>query len=95
MIQTLLAKRRDLVIALADIDAQITGVLAAGQQDVQPDLDDRLLDVAEVAARLGIKTSYAYELIRRDAIPVVRVGKFVRVRLTTIIEIETGRRRLA
>jgi excisionase family DNA binding protein len=93
MIKDLLATRRDLVMRLADIDAEIMGVLVAGQQDVRA--DDRLLDVGEAAARLSVKPSYLYELIRRDVVPVVRIGKLIRLRLTTIIEIETGKRRLS
>ncbi len=40
---------------------------------------DRLLTLPEVAERLAIPTGHAYELARRDVLPVVRFGKYVRV----------------
>lgn len=40
---------------------------------------DRLLTLPEVAERLAIPTGHAYELARRDLLPVVRFGKYVRV----------------
>ncbi len=40
---------------------------------------DRLLTIPDVAERLAIPTGHAYELARRDVLPVVRFGKYVRV----------------
>jgi excisionase family DNA binding protein len=40
---------------------------------------DRLLTLPEVAERLAIPTGHAYDLARRDILPVVRFGKYVRV----------------
>jgi excisionase family DNA binding protein len=40
---------------------------------------DRLLTIPQVAERLAIPTGHAYELARRDVLPVVRFGKYVRV----------------
>jgi excisionase family DNA binding protein len=40
---------------------------------------DRLLTIPQVADRLAIPTGHAYELARRDVLPVVRFGKYVRV----------------
>lgn len=40
---------------------------------------DRLLTLPDVAERLAIPTGHAYELARRDVLPVVRFGKYVRV----------------
>ena len=44
------------------------------------DIDDRLLlRLPEVAARLGLGRSTVYELIQRGELPVIRVGRAVRV----------------
>ena len=40
---------------------------------------DRLLTLPEVAERLAIPMGHAYDLARRDLLPVVRFGKYVRV----------------
>jgi len=40
---------------------------------------DRLLTIPQVAELLAIPTGHAYELARRDVLPVVRFGKYVRV----------------
>jgi excisionase family DNA binding protein len=40
---------------------------------------DRLLTIPQVAERLAIPPGHAYELARRDVLPVVRFGKYVRV----------------
>lgn len=43
---------------------------------------DRLLTIPEVAGRLGVPPSYAYELARRGELPTVRIGvKYLRVSL--------------
>lgn len=43
-------------------------------------LEDRLLTVAEVAARLGVRPSRVRELTRTGAMPSVKIGKYVRIR---------------
>jgi excisionase family DNA binding protein len=43
--------------------------------------DDRLLSVPEAAAQLGLAPSYVYELARTGALPTMRLGKYVRVRV--------------
>ncbi len=45
---------------------------------------DCLLTIPEVAKRLAIPTGHAYELARRDVLPVVRFGKYVRVSQTSL-----------
>jgi len=40
---------------------------------------DRLLTIPQVAEHLAIPTGHAYDLARRDILPVVRFGKYVRV----------------
>jgi excisionase family DNA binding protein len=44
----------------------------------------RLLTVPQVAERLTIPEGYAYELARRGILPVVRLGKYVRVPLAEL-----------
>ena len=45
---------------------------------------DRLLTLPEVAERLAIPTGHAYDLARRNVLPVVRFGKYVRVSQTSL-----------
>ncbi len=86
-----LARRQEIAAKLAEVDVQIlaTAVQPAPAQD-----PDSLITMVECAERLGIKSSYAYSLARRGVIPVVKIGKLLRVREATVREIETGRRRL-
>lgn len=46
--------------------------------------EERLLTPPEAAAQLGVRPSRIYQLIRTGALPVVRVGKYVRVRVTAL-----------
>ena len=47
--------------------------------------DDRLLlRIPEAAARLGLGRSTVYELVQRGELPVVRVGRAVRVPLAAL-----------
>ena len=39
-----------------------------------------LLNASEIAKRLGTSKAYAYQIMRRKEIPVVRLGRSVRVR---------------
>ena len=45
---------------------------------------DRLLTIPQVAERLAIPTGHAYDLARRDVLPVVRIGKYIRVSQTSL-----------
>jgi excisionase family DNA binding protein len=38
----------------------------------------RLLRAEEVAAQLGVRTDFVYDLARRHLIPVIRVGRYCR-----------------
>ncbi len=92
MIQDLVDERAACAVRLAELDRQIAHAMLAVHQDVQPEHpDDRLLTVTEAAARLSVKASYPYDLIRRDVVPCVKVGKFIRVKLSTVVAIKTGR----
>ncbi len=55
-------------------------------------VEDRLLTVPQVAARLSVPKGYAYELARRREIPTVRVGaKYIRVSLAALRDWEARR----
>ena len=60
----------------------VTG--SCGAASSQLGADDVLLTLPQVAERLAIPTGYAYELARRDVLPVVRFGKYVRVSQTSL-----------
>jgi excisionase family DNA binding protein len=50
------------------------------------DMDDRLLlRLPEVAARLGLGRSTVYELIQRGELPVIHVGRAVRVPVAALL----------
>lgn len=49
-------------------------------------LHDRLLRIAEVAARINISRSLAYRLVKSGDIPSVRIGSSVRVRVGDLEE---------
>jgi excisionase family DNA binding protein len=53
--------------------------VSRGTASDQPRADAMLLTIPQVAEFLAIPTGHAYELARRDVLPVVRFGKYVRV----------------
>jgi excisionase family DNA binding protein len=53
--------------------------VSCGTASDQPRADAILLTLPQVAELLAIPTGHAYELARRDLLPVVRFGKYVRV----------------
>jgi len=55
---------------------------------VQP--NETLLDMSDVAARLNIPLSRAYELVRQGKLKGVRVGKYVRVLPTVLKEYQAS-----
>lgn len=71
----------DAIGQLAAAQARLTARLV---REATPALaeasSDRLLDAAEVAARLRVKRPAVYELIRTGRLPSVRFGQRVRVR---------------
>jgi excisionase family DNA binding protein len=75
----------------ARVSLLLAHMLQAGQastreKDVDKDEDEvRLLDMPEVARRLGVPVAHARELGRRGEIPTVRIGeRYVRVRLPAL-----------
>ncbi len=49
-----------------------------------PDLEDRLLTVAEVADTMRVSNMTVYRLIRSGELPAIRVGKNYRLRRTEV-----------
>lgn len=45
---------------------------------------DPLLDMKEAAALLGMNLSFTYELARQNRLPVVRLGRYVRIRRSAL-----------
>lgn len=57
-------------------------------KDVNPSPEQQLLTLPQVAERLSIPESRAYELARQHKLPAVRIGKYVRVPLGKLQEYE-------
>jgi excisionase family DNA binding protein len=43
-------------------------------------MDENLLGVAEAARQLGVSKTFAWQLTARGEIPIVRIGRLVRIR---------------
>ena len=67
---------------------QIAGLLAAlsvpAPVVAPPDEDDQLLTVPEVAKLLQFDEAYVYEMARAGRLPVIRQGRYVRVRRSSL-----------
>lgn len=79
--------RQALLVAVAGALATCAGPAphapTGGTQDTSA-ADDRLLAMPEVAAQLGIPTDRAYDLGRQGRLPVVTIGKYRRVRQSSV-----------
>jgi excisionase family DNA binding protein len=64
---------------------KIMGRPSANQNSQSNDL----LTMAEVATRLSIPESKAYELARQGKLPAVRIGKYVRMSVQALLEYQT------
>ena len=51
-----------------------------------PDSDDKLLTAEEVAAMLRMTPAWIYAQTRKDALPHLRLGRYVRYRRSAITE---------
>ena len=49
------------------------------ERKMPPTEQASLLTIAQVAERLSVPRSYAYDLVRQQKLPAVRLGKYVRV----------------
>jgi excisionase family DNA binding protein len=79
LVAALLARCSALQSALT---ARLVAVPPRPSTAIEP--TDRLLPMPAVAELLAIPTSYAYELARQGRLPAVRLGKYVRVRVSDI-----------
>jgi excisionase family DNA binding protein len=82
--RTLMVRCAAVLAALGSVASPVT---ITEQVEVTTSNVNQLLTVADVAARLAIPKSYAYELVRRRVLPAVRVGtRYVRVPAHAITE---------
>ena len=63
---------------------QILGSQGSPHDPADVQEPNRLLTIPQVAELLAIPTGHAYDLARRDVLPVVRFGKYVRVTQTSL-----------
>ena len=68
-------------VVLAALSAPL---LAAVQNSDRTPTDDRLLTLSEAAEILHFSKSYVYELARRGRLPVIREGRYVRLRHSSL-----------
>jgi excisionase family DNA binding protein len=78
-----------LLARLASTQLQLAGLqaaLLARLQTASPrrDADDRLLDMETVAQVLDVPIAHAREMGRRHELPIVRVGRYVKVRESSL-----------
>jgi excisionase family DNA binding protein len=71
------ADQRRLLLRVA---ALLAALGASGPEPQRPAADGTLLTMPQVAKRLGVPESEAYALARQGRLPVVRIGKYVRMR---------------
>jgi len=58
-------------------------------------MSNELLTVEELAAKLKVPRSWIYDKTRRDALPIIRVGKYLRFDLDAVMtsfETRSGKR---
>jgi excisionase family DNA binding protein len=80
LIQTNLLQtpKADLPMLLGELE-RLKAVVWSEMMNTNAHVDQTFLSVPEVAARLNIPASRAYELVRQGKLPGARVGKYVRV----------------
>ena len=76
---------------LAACQSAVAARLLDGRHDtterrLPPAEDCALLTVVQVADRLNVPKSYAYELVRQQKLAAVRLGKYVRVAQETLVK---------
>ncbi len=73
------AVARDLLVRLASLQALLLVAALAGDHSAEVVAPVDYLTADDVAARLQMPKGHVYELIRRGALPSIRLGKYVRV----------------
>lgn len=74
-----------LIGLLAELQAKAQ-LKILSEQKAMKDRQDGLLTMRQVAARLNVPESRAYELARQGKLPAVRIGKYVRVSVEALAE---------
>jgi excisionase family DNA binding protein len=69
----------DLLAALERVRVSAWSQVVKGAQSLSSQDNRQLLTLPQVAERLAVPETYAYELARQNRLPVVRLGKYVRV----------------
>lgn len=81
----LTAKERTQLISQM-VATVLTLLTAAGSAELTPAEDaDKLMTMQEVAGLTGFPKTYCYELARAGRLPVIRQGKYVRVRKSSLL----------
>ena len=70
----------ELVLHLARLLVMINTRVPGTQQDPKQEIQEHLLTVQQAADLLGVRPAHVYALARRRELPVIHVGKFVRIR---------------
>ena len=74
-----------LIGVLAELQAKAQLKMLSGREGMK-DRKDEFLTMRQVAARLNVPASRAYELARQGKLPAVRIGKYVRVSENSLVE---------
>jgi excisionase family DNA binding protein len=69
----------ELLGALERVRVTAWSQVVKGPQSLPSQHNGQLLTLPQVAERLAVPETYAYELARQNRLPVVRLGKYVRV----------------
>ena len=76
--ETPVSKIPALIGILAQLQAKAQ-LKMLSEQNATKDRESELLTIRQVAARLNVPESRAYELARQGKLPAVRIGKYVRI----------------
>jgi excisionase family DNA binding protein len=69
----------ELLGALERVRVSAWSQVMKGRQSLPNEDNGQLLTLPQVAERLAVPETYAYELARQNRLPVIRLGKYVRV----------------
>ena len=70
----------ELALLLARLLVRINTSVPGTQQDPKQEIQEHLLTVQQAADLLGVRAAHVYALARRRELPVIHVGRFVRIR---------------
>lgn len=82
--------RSELPVVLGELERIKAVIWAEFMTTEKGQPDEALLDMSDVAVRLNIPLSRAYELVRQGKLRGVRVGKYVRVLPTVLKEYQAS-----